>query len=136
MLEQRHYIVLIAWAAQRGPAPYPPTSRASGLVVPSAIAVKRQAPQFDEGRGSCGAAGYFYHECRSDELIISAGWTLSASEIERTLLTHVLVVEAAVIGVPDILWGSVVRRMAWAPRGEGMARGILKSCHREAARGC
>jgi hypothetical protein len=28
MPEQRHYIVLIAWAAQRGPAPYPPTSRA------------------------------------------------------------------------------------------------------------
>jgi hypothetical protein len=105
MSAQRHYIVLIAWAAPRGPAPYPPTSRASGLVGPSVIAVKRQTPRFDEGRGSCDAAGYFYHKHRSDELIISAGWTLSAAEIEHTRLTHVLVVEAAVIGVPDILWG-------------------------------
>jgi len=28
MPEPRHYIVLIAWAAQRGPAPYPPARRA------------------------------------------------------------------------------------------------------------
>jgi acetyl-CoA synthetase len=81
------------------------------LVVPSVIAVKRQAPWLDvKDLGSWDAAGYFYHEGRSDELIISAGCTLSAVEIEHTPLTHVLVIEAAVIGVPDILWGSVVRR--------------------------
>ena len=115
------------------------TSKQPGerLVVPSAIAVKRQAPWFDvKDWGSCDAAGYFYHVGRSDEVIISAGWTMSAVEIEHTVLTLVLVVEAAVIGVPSVLWGSAIRRIACAPRGEGMARGILKSCHREAACGC
>ncbi len=51
---------------------------------------------------------------------------MSAVEIEHTLLTHVLVVDAAVIGVPSVLWGSAIRRMTCAPRGERMARGILK----------
>ena len=68
--------------------------------MPSAIAVTRQAPWFDvKGWESSDAVGYFYHVGRSDEVIISAGWTMSAVEIEHTLLTHVLVVEAAVIGV-------------------------------------
>ena len=41
------------------------------LVVPSAIAVKRQAPWFDvKDWGSWDAAGYFYHVGRSDEVII------------------------------------------------------------------
>ena len=60
------------------------------MVQPSAIAVKRQVPWFDsKDRGSYDAAGYFYHEGRSDEVIISAGWTMGAVEIEHTLLTHV-----------------------------------------------
>jgi acyl-CoA synthetase (AMP-forming)/AMP-acid ligase II len=95
---------------------YPPSGRASGLVVPSAIAVRRQAPWFAvKDRGSCDAAGWFYHEGRSDGVIISAGWTMSAVEIEHRLLTHVLVVEAAVIGVPGVLWWSAVGRMARPP---------------------
>ena len=95
--------------------------------MPSAIAVTRQAPWFDVKDWGCSdAVGYFYHVGRSDEVIISAGWTMSAVEIEHTLLTHVLVVDAAVIGVPSVLWGSAIRRMTCAPRGERMARGILK----------
>ena len=32
--------------------------------------------------------GYFYHAGRADDVIISAGWTMSAVEIENTLLKH------------------------------------------------
>ncbi len=53
--------------------------------------------------------GYFYHGGRADDVIISAGWTMSAKEIEDTLLKHEAVAEAAVIGVPDALRGQVVR---------------------------
>jgi acetyl-CoA synthetase len=53
--------------------------------------------------------GYFYHAGRADDVIISAGWTMSAVEIEQTLLTHPSVLEAAVIGVPDALRGQVVK---------------------------
>jgi acetyl-CoA synthetase len=53
--------------------------------------------------------GYFYHAGRADDVIISAGWTMSAVEIENTLLKHDDVMEAAVIGVPDATRGQVVK---------------------------
>jgi acetyl-CoA synthetase len=74
------------------------------------IAVKRHGQWFYvKDRGSRDAEGYFYHAGRSDDVIISAGWTMSAVEIEQTLLTHPAVVEAAVIGVPDAVRGQVVK---------------------------
>ena len=65
--------------------------------------------------GTATTEGYFYHEGRSDDVIISAGWTMSAVEIEQTLLTHPLVVEAAVVGVPDALRGQVVKAYIVTP---------------------
>src|SRR5256885_5476127 len=38
--------------------------------------------------GLVDADGYFHHAGRSDDVIISAGWTMSAVEIEDTLLKH------------------------------------------------
>jgi acetyl-CoA synthetase len=55
------------------------------------------------------ADGYFYHAGRADDVIISAGWTMSAVEIENTLLKHPDVKEAAVIGVPDAIRGQVAK---------------------------
>jgi acetyl-CoA synthetase len=52
---------------------------------------------------------YFYHAGRADDVIISAGWTMSAVEIENTLLKHPDVREAAVIGVPDATRGQVAK---------------------------
>jgi len=53
--------------------------------------------------------GYFYHAGRADDVIISAGWTMSAVEIENTLLKHPDVRETAVIGVPDPTRGQVAK---------------------------
>jgi acetyl-CoA synthetase len=53
--------------------------------------------------------GYFYHAGRIDDVIISAGWTMSAVEIEDVLLKHPDVREAAAIGVVDELRGQVVK---------------------------
>lgn len=53
--------------------------------------------------------GYFFHGGRADDVIISAGWTMSAVEIENVILMHPDVLEAAVIGVPDELRGQVVK---------------------------
>jgi acetyl-CoA synthetase len=60
-------------------------------------------------RGSVDEEGYFYHAGRADDVIISAGWTMSAVEIEHVLLKHPDVREAAVIGVADALRGQVVK---------------------------
>ena len=53
--------------------------------------------------------GYLYHCGRADDVIISAGWTMSAVEIENTMLKHENVQEVAVIGVPDEKRGQVVK---------------------------
>ncbi|MCX7282712.1 MAG: AMP-binding protein [Novosphingobium sp.] len=60
--------------------------------------------------------GYFYHCGRADDVIISAGWTMSAVEIENTLLKHEAVLECAVIGVPDDKRGQVVKAFVIANR--------------------
>jgi acetyl-CoA synthetase len=60
-------------------------------------------------RGHVDGDGYFYHAGRADDVIISAGWTMSAVEIEDVLLRHPDVREAAVIGVADPLRGQVVK---------------------------
>lgn len=64
-------------------------------------------PTKDLGRKD--ADGYFYHAGRADDVIISAGWTMSAVEIEDAILKHSRVAEAAAIGVPDETRGQVVR---------------------------
>ena len=54
--------------------------------------------------------GYFYHAGRADDvIIISAGWTMSAVEIENALLAHPDINEAAAIGVPDETRGQIVK---------------------------
>lgn len=60
--------------------------------------------------------GYFYHAGRADDVIISAGWTMSAVEIEDTLLKHPDIQESAVIGVPDALRGQVVKAFVVSTR--------------------
>jgi acetyl-CoA synthetase len=53
--------------------------------------------------------GYFFHAGRADDVIISAGWTMSAIEIEDAVLKHPDVCEVGAIGVPDTLRGQVVK---------------------------
>jgi acetyl-CoA synthetase len=60
-------------------------------------------------RGWTDEDGFFFHAGRADDVIISAGWTMSATEIENVLLRHPSVREAAAIGVPDTQRGQVVK---------------------------
>jgi acetyl-CoA synthetase len=74
------------------------------------IAVRRKDGWFPiKDRGWVDADGYVFHGGRSDDVIISAGWTMSAVEIEDVLLKHPDVQEAAVVGVPDSVRGQVVK---------------------------
>ena len=71
------------------------------------MAARRVVPTKDLGRTD--EDGYFFHGGRADDVIISAGWTMSAVEIEDALLKHPDVREVGVIGVPDELRGQVVK---------------------------
>jgi acetyl-CoA synthetase len=60
--------------------------------------------------------GYFFHGGRADDVIISAGWTMSAVEIEDVLMQHADVQDAAAIGVPDPVRGQVVKAFVVSSR--------------------
>lgn len=53
--------------------------------------------------------GYFWFMGRKDDVISSAGHRIGPGEIEDCLLKHPAVAEAAVIGVPDALRGSIIK---------------------------
>ena len=80
--------------------------------------------------------GYYHHAGRADDVIISAGWTMSAVEIEDVLLRHPDVREAAVIGVADALRGQVVKAFVVSPRpgDEAFARELQEFTRRHLSR--
>ena len=75
--------------------------------------------------------GYFFHAGRADDVIISAGWTMSAVEIEDVLLTHPDVQEAAAIGVPDEVRGQVVKVFLVSSRADDAFSGEIQDFVRE-----
>jgi acetyl-CoA synthetase len=94
----------------------PNGSRCASDVVGELKVWRRDAwiPTKDLGRMD--SDGYFYHAGRADDVIISAGWTMSAVEIEDAILKHPDVQEAAAIGVPDAVRGQVVKAFVVAKR--------------------
>jgi acetyl-CoA synthetase len=80
------------------------------------IAVRRRGEWLRvKDRGHVDEDGYVFHAGRSDDVIISAGWTMSALEIEQALLAHPDVREAAVFGVADALRGQIPKACVVAP---------------------
>jgi 2-aminobenzoate-CoA ligase len=53
--------------------------------------------------------GYFFYQARDDDMIITAGYNVSAPEVEDSLLSHPLVLECAVVGQKDDERGMVVK---------------------------
>ncbi|MFO6497924.1 acyl-CoA synthetase MbcS [Bacillus sp. z60-11] len=53
--------------------------------------------------------GYFWFESRSDDIIISSGYTIGPFEVEDALIKHPEVNECAVVGSPDDIRGSIVK---------------------------
>jgi fatty-acyl-CoA synthase len=52
--------------------------------------------------------GYYYVVDRKKDMIISGGENVFPSEVESVLYEHPAVREAAVVGVPDVVWGEAV----------------------------
>lgn len=53
--------------------------------------------------------GYFWFEGRSDDIIISSGYTIGPFEVEDALVKHASVKECAVVASPDDIRGNIVK---------------------------
>src|SRR5699024_1743755 len=60
-------------------------------------------------RASKDEDGYFWFEGRSDDIIVSSGYTIGPFEVEDVLVKHPAVAECAVVGSPDEDRGQVVK---------------------------
>ncbi|HWO75082.1 MAG TPA: long-chain fatty acid--CoA ligase [Bacillus sp. (in: firmicutes)] len=54
------------------------------------------------------AEGYYYIVGRKKDLIITGGENVYPLEVEQCLLRHPSIMEAAVVGIPDMYWGEKV----------------------------
>jgi len=53
--------------------------------------------------------GYFWFEGRSDDIIVSSGYTIGPFEVEDALVKHAAVKECAVVASPDEIRGNIVK---------------------------
>lgn len=83
------------------------------------ICVRRRGEWFrSKDLGRVDSDGYFWYLGRADDVVISAGWTISPIEVESVLATHDAVDEVAIIGVPDTLRGQVLKAFVVSQRGD------------------
>jgi len=93
-----------------------------GKVVPQGsigeIALKRRGEWFRvKDAAVVDEDGYYWHKGRVDDVIISAGWTISPTEVEDAIQRHPEVLEVAVIGVPNKERGQIVKAFV-VPKGK------------------
>jgi 2-aminobenzoate-CoA ligase len=62
--------------------------------------------------------GIFHFVARTDDMIVSSGYNIAAPEVEAALLAHSAVVECAVVGVPDLERGEIVKAFIVLAPGE------------------
>jgi acyl-CoA synthetase (AMP-forming)/AMP-acid ligase II len=61
--------------------------------------------------------GFVYLADRKKDMIVSGGENVYSREVEEALMSHPLVVDAAVIGVPDSRWGEAVKAVVVGKHG-------------------
>jgi 2-aminobenzoate-CoA ligase len=69
----------------------------------------RQGWNYTADAYSMDADGYFRFQSRTDDLIVSAGYNIAATDVEEALLQHPAVAECGVVGVPDDERGQLVK---------------------------
>lgn len=73
--------------------------------------------------------GYLYLLGRSDEMINSGGFMIAPRAVEDVLHQHAAILEAAVIGIPDPVWGEAVKAIVVARPGATVtAEDIIAFC--------
>ncbi|MFZ3572751.1 class I adenylate-forming enzyme family protein [Streptomyces sp. BH097] len=71
--------------------------------------------------------GFLYIKDRLKDLIISGGENIYSIEVENAIVAHPAVLEAAVVGVPDPVWGERVKAVVALRRGEELDARTLRA---------
>lgn len=75
------------------------------------------------------AEGFLYFVSRQDDIIKTRGEKVSPQEVERVLYAHPLILEAAVEGVADAIFGQLIKaHVVLKPGAELNQRQILRHC--------
>ncbi|WP_028784905.1 acyl-CoA synthetase MbcS [Thalassobacillus devorans] len=70
--------------------------------------------------------GYFWFEGRSDDIIISSGYTIGPFEVEDALVKHPAVQECAVVASPDEVRGNIVKAYIVLKEGKNGNESLIK----------
>ena len=92
----------------------------AGFLTPSGYHTGDLGYQDDEG--------YFYINGRKDNLLKVGGHRINTQEVEDALMATKLVIEAAVLGLPDTLLGNKLIAVATPLNGESKENDILSLC--------
>ncbi|NJB84365.1 acetyl-CoA synthetase [Lewinella marina] len=76
------------------------------------------------------ADGYFYFTGRIDDVIKSSGYRIDPHEIERLLISHEAVTEAAVVGKADPVRGQIVKAFVVLRDGHGGSADLRENLQR------
>jgi acetyl-CoA synthetase len=74
--------------------------------------------------------GYFWFVGRDDDIIKSSGYRIGPFEVESALLEHPAVQEAAVVGSPDVIRGTVVKAFVVLKPGYQPSEALIKDIQR------
>ena len=84
--------------------------------------------------GTVDRDGYIYIMDRKSDMIISGGFNIYPREVEDVLMSYPSVAEAAVIGVPDEIWGEAVKAMVVLKGGVSVSETeIVEHCKKNLA---
>jgi len=70
--------------------------------------------------------GWYYYQCRNDDLIITGGYNVSPPELEAVINEHEAVKESAVVPKPDELRGQIVKAYVVLAPGHTGSDGLVK----------
>lgn len=71
--------------------------------------------------------GYYFYSGRDDDIIKSSGYRIGPMEVENALMEHPVVVETAVIGVPDAERGAIVKAFVVLRAGETASAALVQA---------